>query len=62
MENQRSHVELMLPGIDKIWVRSSRGLWIVKGTEIDPFTNRYIENDEFESNSKKRKWWQFWLK
>jgi len=60
MENNNSRVELMLPGIEKIWVRSSNGQWQEK--EVKRTKDEYSEQEEMESFSKKKKWWQFWKK
>jgi len=62
MENNNSRVELMLPGIEKIWVRSSNGQWQEKGKEVKRTKDEYSEQEEMESFSKKKKWWQFWKK
>jgi hypothetical protein len=62
MENHTAHVELMLPGIDKIWVRSFKGQWIEKGTEVEPLKVRYTEENQLESDANRKKWWQFWKK
>ncbi len=61
----RERIELMLPGIQKIWVHSRKGGWCLKGSEDDPLTNAR-QNSTASSPSltdetpKHRKWWQFW--
>jgi hypothetical protein len=62
MENNNSRVELMLPGIEKIWVRSSNGKWQEKGKDLKLTKAEYSQEEEMDSFSKDRKWWQFWKK
>lgn len=59
--NSTAHhqVELMLPGIDKVWVRS-KGQWVDKESlkqVIEP-TNQ-TEQIEVVPHEKKS-WWKFW--
>lgn len=54
----REQIELILPGINKVWVRSRKGGWCIKGSEDRPLSNSYEDFNPVESTPKK--WWKFW--
>ncbi len=57
-----NQVELILPGIDKVWVRSPKGQWVdkesLKQVEQPPTINQEVEVVSLE----KKPWWKFWAK
>lgn len=58
MENtaQHSNVELVLIGIDKVWVRAKNGQWRDKKELVQ---SDLAETDP-QTESIAKKWWQFW--
>lgn len=52
-------IELVLLGIDKVWVKAKNGQWRVKKEAVKEQSNN-AENFELEDTS--RKWWKFWKK
>lgn len=56
-EIKSERVVLQLLGIDKKWVRSSKGDWVDKKSIKEIIQLR--PNPDL-MNSSKRKWWKFW--
>lgn len=54
----REQTELILPGINKVWVRSRNGGWCVKGSEDRPTFKTHDDESAVEGTPKK--WWKFW--
>ena len=63
-ENSTAHhqVELMLPGIDKVWVRSPQGEWVDKKSLQKVFQPTETIEDENSIPHVKKAWWKFWRK
>lgn len=54
----REQIELILPGINKVWVRSRKGGWCLKGSEDQPVSSTFEDHHDIQSSPKK--WWKFW--
>ena len=55
-----NQVELILPGIDKVWVRSPKGEWVDKNS-LQQVTEPAKQTEELEAIPLERKsWWKFW--
>ena len=52
-------IELVLLGIDKVWVRAKNGQWRVKKNEVIEHTH---SNEDVDLDHTSRKWWKFWKK
>jgi len=54
----REQIELILPGINKVWVRSRKGGWCIKGSEDRP---TFSQTEDFTAvETAPKKWWKFW--
>lgn len=68
MENQKGsggdQVVLILPGIDKKWVRNKKGMWVdlesLKHDIMDSKTREEVAVSSEEWAPVTKKWWQFW--
>lgn len=69
MENQQrsgnDQVILMLPGIEKQWVRNKKGIWVdLESLRIDHLADDQsgVEDTLLQESTplNHKKWWQFW--
>ena len=53
------NIELVLLGIDKVWVKAKNGQWRIKKEVVNDHSNN---TENFELEDAPRKWWKFWKK